>query len=326
MNYTRRDLGRIALAALPVAALGADSKPHSVFGGVQIGIIAPYSFRGMPADAESTLKNLLQIGLSSVELQSSMVESFAGAPLPAGGRGRGRGGRGQMTPEQQAAQAEAARKLRDWRLAAPMGKIRELRATYNNAGVSIYAFKIVAGQVLTPEELEYAFNVVEALGADQLTMEIPLKGGGANGAPDDAMSQTAGEIAARRKIMVGYHAHAQAKPPATVWDVALTQSKYNGINFDMGHYVANTNLSAIPFIQKHHDRITSMHVKDRKFNGGPATPFGQGDAQVADVLRLIKKEKYSFPASIEFEYQVPEGSTVTQEIAKCLAFCRDALA
>ncbi|HEY2017961.1 MAG TPA: sugar phosphate isomerase/epimerase, partial [Bryobacteraceae bacterium] len=203
-----------------------------------------------------------------------------------------------MTPEQQAAQAEGVRKLREWRLAAPMEKIKELRATYNNAGVSIYAFKIVAGQVLTPEELEYAFNVVEALGGNQLTMEIPLKGPGiVTGDPDDAMTQMVGEVAAKRKIMVGYHAHAQAKPPATVWDVALTQSKYNGINFDMGHYVANTNLSAIDFIQKHHDRITSMHLKDRKLDAGPATPFGQGDAHVADVLRLMKKEKYRFPAS-----------------------------
>src|SRR3569833_968330 len=118
-------------------------------------------------------------------------------------------------------------------------------------------------------------------------MEIPLS----NTAPDSAVTKLVGDIAARRKIMVGYHAHAQARPPATMWDEALTQSKYNGINFDMGHYVANTNLSAVEFIQKHHDRITSMQIKDRKFNAGPGTPFGEGDAHVADVLRLKKKEQ-----------------------------------
>jgi sugar phosphate isomerase/epimerase len=311
MHPTRRDFSKLALAAIPVARATADQKPHSIYGGVQIGIIAPYSFRGLPNDADSTLKNILQIGVSAAELQSSMVESHAGMPPPPG--------RAVTTP----AQTEARKAVQNWRLSAPMDKFKALRKTYNDAGVNIYAFKIVAAQpAFTAEEYDYAFNVVEALGADQLTMEIPLN----NTAPDGSVTKLVGDIAARRKIMVGYHAHAQAKPPATMWDEALTQSKYNGINFDMGHYVANTNLSAVDFIQKHHDRITSMHLKDRKFNAGTGTPFGEGDAHVADVLRLMKKERYKFPASIEFEYPLPPGSDTMTEIAKSLKFCQETLA
>ncbi len=310
MQPTRRDFSKLALAAIPVASAMADPKPHSVYGGVQIGIIAPYSFKGLPSDADSTLKNILQLGLSATELQSSMVESHAGMPAPPG--------RALTTP----AQTEARKAVQAWRLSAPMDKFKALRKMYNDAGVAIYAFKIVAAQpAFTAEEYDYAFNVVEALGANQLTMEIPLN----SGVPDGSVTKLVGDIAARRKIMVGYHAHAQAKPPATMWDEALTQSKYNGINFDMGHYVANTNLSAVDFIQKHHDRITSMHLKDRKFNAGPGTPFGEGDAHVADVLRLMKKERYKFPASIEFEYPVPPGSDTMTEIAKCVKFCQETL-
>lgn len=320
MTHTRRDFGKLALAAIPGASAGAAERPHSVYSGVQIGVIAPYSFRGLPNDAESTLKNLLQIGFSSTELQSSMVESFAGMPAVAPGRGS-RGA--ALTPEQTAAQAEARKTVLDWRLSTSMDKFKALRKMYNDAGVTIYAFKIIAGQpAFTAEEYDYAFHVVEALGANQLTMEIPLT----NGVPDGSVTKVVGDIAARRKIPVGYHAHAQLKPPATMWDVALTQSKYNGINFDMGHYVANTNLSAIPFIQKHHGRITSMHLKDRKSNAGPATAFGEGDAQVAEVLQLMKKEKYEFPASVEFEYKVPAGSDVMTEIGKCMRFCQETLA
>ena len=311
MYPTRRDFGKLALAAIPAASALAAPKPHSVYGGVQIGIIAPYSFRGLPNDADSTLKNILQISLSATELQSSMVESYAGMPAPPG--------RIVTTP----AQTEARNAVRNWRLSAPMDKFKALRKMYSDAGVNIYAFKIVAAQpAFTAEEYDYAFNVVEALGASQLTMEIPLS----NTAPDSAVTKLVGDIAARRKIMVGYHAHAQARPPATMWDEALTQSKYNGINFDMGHYVANTNLSAVEFIQKHHDRITSMHLKDRKFNAGPGTPFGEGDSHVADVLRLMKKEQYKFPASIEFEYPLPPGSDTMTEIAKCVKFCQETLA
>jgi sugar phosphate isomerase/epimerase len=81
-------------------------------------------------------------------------------------------------------------------------------------------------------------------------------------------------LPAKHKMMVGYHAHTQATP--TLWDTALSQSKYNGINLDIGHYVSGTSSSPVPFIEKYHDRITSMHIKDRKFNDGPNAAMGTG--------------------------------------------------
>jgi hypothetical protein len=39
----------------------------------------------------------------------------------------------------------------------------------------------------------------------------------------------------------------------------------------------------------------------------------------------MKKEKYRFAAIIELEYNIPEGSTVMAEMAKCIQFCKDAL-
>src|SRR5262245_15841110 len=147
MIYTRRDFGKLALTALPAARLLAmpQAKPDSKFGGVQIGIIAPYSFRGLPSGADDLLKYLVQLGVNSVELQSEPVETYAGAPAtgrggfpggpPPGAQGRssGAGGGGQggpppgggrppMTPEQQAAQRARAEELRKWRLSTPMDK------------------------------------------------------------------------------------------------------------------------------------------------------------------------------------------------------------
>ena len=69
MHYTRRDIVKIGLAALPAARLLA--KPDSKFGGVQIGINAPYSFHGMPGDADSVLKDLTELGLSAVRCARS---------------------------------------------------------------------------------------------------------------------------------------------------------------------------------------------------------------------------------------------------------------
>src|SRR5438034_9885132 len=120
MSYSRREFGKLALAGLPAAAvLGraeslfgafAQAKPSSLINGVQIGTIT-YSYRSMPdQSAEATLKYILDSGISAVELMGGPVESYAGAP--ATGRG---GGRGQQTPEQQAAQRAAAGQLKKWR-------------------------------------------------------------------------------------------------------------------------------------------------------------------------------------------------------------------
>jgi hypothetical protein len=55
-------------------------------------------------------------------------------------------------------------------------------------------------------------------------------------------------------------------------------------------------------------------------------PWGQGDTQIREILQLMKKEKYTFPACIELEYPAPEGSDVMKELAKCVQYCKDALA
>ena len=103
-------------------------------------------------------------------------------------------------------------------------------------------------------------------------------------------------------------------------------SKYNGINLDLGHFIAGNNVSPVEFLKKHHSRITHIHLKDRKLNDGANFPWGQGDTPIAEVLQLMRKEKYPFQATIEFEYKTPEGSSVLAEIGKCVDFCKSALA
>jgi hypothetical protein len=55
-------------------------------------------------------------------------------------------------------------------------------------------------------------------------------------------------------------------------------------------------------------------------------PWGEGDTQIKEVLRLMQREKYDFMATIELEYLVPEGSDVMTELGKCVEYCKDALA
>jgi len=332
-NYSRRDFAKlaaagIATASLPAQSLFAQSKPDSKFGGVQIGVITPYSYHNMPNDAESLLKYMVRDGISATEIQSPPVEEWAGAPKapqPTGAPRQAAGPtvgaprqRPALTPEQVAAAKARAEAMTKWRLATPMSKFEQFRKMYNDVGVSIYGFKLGLTMDMPDAEFDYAFNVCKALGADQLTMEMP------DG--NSALTKKIGEFASKHKVWVGYHAHLQATP--TTWDEAMLQSPYNGINLDIGHYTAAGNKDQLEFVRKHHDRITSMHLKDRKSreNGGQNMPWGQGDTPIKEVLQLMKKEGYHFPATIELEYAPPEGSDSEKEVLKCLAYAKAALA
>jgi hypothetical protein len=315
MNYTRRDLGKIALAALPACLL---AKPDSKFGGVQIGINAPYSFHGMPGDADHILKYISELDLSAVELRSQPVEAYFGAPVSTQ-LGRPPGPRRPPTPEQRAARRAAVEELEKWRLSAKMDQFREFRKKYEDAGIAIQIVKFDGVDKMKDEVVDYAFVLAKTLGARAISCEIPV-----------SRTKWLGEFATRHKMMVGYHGHAKIHDPEAFatpesWEKAMSYSKYNGINLDIGHFVAGNDTSPIPFMKKYADRITHVHLKDRKLNDGPNVPWGQGDTPIKEVLQLMKKEKYPFQGTIEFEYPVPQGSDVLREIGKCVQFCKNAL-
>ena len=66
MMHTRRDFGKIALAAIPFA--DALANVNSKFGGVQIGAIT-YSFRETN-DLDAIIKMMVRIGLGEAELSA----------------------------------------------------------------------------------------------------------------------------------------------------------------------------------------------------------------------------------------------------------------
>jgi sugar phosphate isomerase/epimerase len=304
----------------------AFAQPDSKFHGVQIGIIvSPYNFSSIPVPADQFLNTVVQVGISAVELQDVRVETYAGAPSsPRQGYSGSRsehGAHSLNTQELAEAKRKQAEALTEWRLSsisAILDKCKALRKLYHDAGVKIYAFRVAnLTMEMQDAEYDYFFNAAKALGANQITVELPS---------DPNLSKRVGDLAAQHKILMGYHNHTQVN--AHSWDVALAQSKYNGIQLDIGHFAAAINASPIPFIKEHHDRITSLHLKDRKYrtNSGQNLPWGQGDTPVKEVLQLMETEHYKFPAGIELEYKIPVGSTLQAEVTKCLQFCRDALA
>lgn len=342
-----------------IGRLFAQAKPNSLIEGVQIGTIT-YSYRSMTSQtAESTLQYVVDSGISAIELMGGPVESFAGAPPqperanggrgPGGGGGAGagaaagggagaaaaappgswngqpcpapaaRGGGGggfgrEQTPEQQ----EHARKLKAWRTSVSMDAFKKLRKMYNDAGVTIYAWKQL-GQNMSDEEFEYVFTVAEALGCTHTTIELPT---------DAAALKRIGDFAMKKKIYAGYHTHLQGG--MTAFDQAFALSPGNKANVDFGHWVAAGNVGGTPmqFLEKHHDRIASIHLKDRTTPPHCALnlAWGKGETPIREILQMLKTKKWAIPASIEMEYDIPTGSDAVKEVRNCVSYCRDALA
>lgn len=329
-------LGATGLALTPSWLQGAPSiiqswnKPDSLINGVQIGCIT-YSFRSLPdQSAEATLQYVKDCEISAIELMGDPAESYAGMPAPTFNRSRsfqlgGKQRRGETLTEDETKelaeirdQADAYNKVvSDWRANVDMKKFEEVRKMYKDGGVSIYAFKPNAfGQNNSDSDIAYGMKAAKALGATHVTLEHPS---------DDAHTLKLGKMGEKHGMAVGYHGHEQET--FTFWDTALAQSPKNALNLDAGHYIAAGHTDLIPLIQKQHSRILSMHTKDRQTpaNGKGNLPWGTGDTPINEILQMMSKNKFKFPATIELEYQVPEGSDAVKEVQKCVEYCRRAL-
>src|SRR5262245_2893516 len=287
-------------AIAPRTIYGADeAKPNSLFNGVRVGCIT-YSYRGSADTAEYTLECLLKNGLSETELMDGPIRSYSGIPGRAGRKG------GDATPPPIDADRPKVRE-------AQLVKCEELRKMYNDAGVNIHIHKVPFGQ--TDDDIHFNFHIAKALGCKAITTER-----------NDQLAKRLAPFAEKHKIWVAFHNHTNNVPTIESIDPLMQIGDYIGFNFDIGHYVAGTNgKSPIPVIEKYHDKIISLHLKDRNAAGGNL-PWGEGQTPIKEVLQLLKKEKWPIYADIELEYKVPEGSTSVAEVAKCVQFCKAALA
>ena len=276
-----------ASAAIVLASRAARAAKDD-FGGVRIGTNT-YSYRGEVESAEDTLQALLTAGLSQVEIKEIPVRIFTGLP---------------NNPNA---------KLTDKQREAILAKCVEMRKLYNDAGVDIHVHKIPFGK--SDEAIEVNFEVAKALGCDGITLER-----------SEEMAKRLAPFAEKHDIRIGFHNHTNNLPILDRHDPILDISPKFGFSFDIGHYFTGSKgKSPIPVLEKYHDRIVNLHLKDRTVDGGNL-PWGQGQTPIREVLQLMKREKWTFPADIELEYKIPKGSTAVAEVARCAEYCREALA
>jgi sugar phosphate isomerase/epimerase len=269
-------------------------KQSSKFGGVQVGAIT-YSYRSMPDQSiQAVLNYVVQSGLSSVELMGEPVEQYAGIP-----------------------KTRDAKELSKWRTSVSMDKFKEIRKMFKAKGVKIDILKL-GSHTWSDGEIDYAFNVCKTLGARGITMEIS----------EDAAKRME-PFAEKHNLYVIFHNHGQPRDPNFSFDKPLSYGPMLMLNLDAGHYFGATGLNPCDLILRLHDRIASIHIKDKT---GPkaAEPdknqsFGKGETPVNEILQLVQKNKWPMTCDIELEYTIPEGSDAVKEVVKCVQYCRAAL-
>ncbi len=294
-SISRREAGKRMLggsAALLFARdrLSAVEQINSVVRGVQIGAQS-YSFRDRPLAA--ALDAYRTVGLGECELWQGHIE-----------------------PDER--QGEMA--LRQWRLTVPLSRFHGVRAQFDNAGVLIYAYNYSFRKEMADEEIKRGFEMAQALGVKCITASANV-----------SVAPRVDDWAQKFRIVVGFHGHDSTKDPdefstpETFERAMKGASRYIGVNLDIGHFTAAGG-DPVEYIRLQHDKIVTLHIKDRKRNHGANLPFGEGDTPIVGVLRLLRDQGWRIPANIEYEYgEEQKGLDTIAEVKKCSEYCRKAL-
>jgi len=267
-----------------------NNKSRSWYNGVEVGCIT-YSYRSMrKKNAEDIVQYAVEDGLGTLELKGEVVDEY----LKRSG-------------------------MRE------MDRLPALRKMFDDAGVSIHIVKYGSIGGKNKGEDEYRIAVAKALGAKCITREVPKV------SEYETIGRRCAALADKHGIFIAFHNHTQID--ALTYDGPLLGYSPNlRINFDIGHYVAATTddarrfIDPLAFIEKYHDRIFSIHLKDRttKAHNSKNLEFGQGDTPLAKLFPFLQKKGWPFYCDIELEYAIPKGSNAVKEVARCNAFCRKA--
>jgi sugar phosphate isomerase/epimerase len=262
--YSRREIGRLALAAAPFSILGA--KPDSRVQGVRIGAQS-YSFRDRSLD--QAIEAMSNIGLSFVELYQGHLEPKGASPDD----------------------------LKKWRTApGTLNDIKEVRKKFAKAGIRVYALNYSFRKNFTDEEVLGGMEIAKALGTKYITASSTVD----QAKRLNDLAGRAGVLVAMHNHANLKDPNEFATPES--FYKAMEGNPNIEVNLDIGHFTA-ANFNPIEFLEKNNAKIRTLHIKDRKRDNGPNVPFGEGDTKIKEVLQLLKARKWTIPAMIEYEYK-----------------------
>ena len=306
MTWTRREFGKVTLASVSgliashAMSRSADALPgnRSYISGVQFGL-QPFCYHDLamtPDNRATLLQRLVQNGMGMVELHATWVEPRFDGP----------GVSAQLARE----------KLRAWRVSAPASHYQAIKKEFDDAGITIFTYYVNINDTFTDAEINATFTGAELLGAK-----------GCVGSYGLAISERLAPFPGKHGMFAGLHNHDNlSDPDAYNTEASFLKGLAMSPNFkatlDVRHFTA-ANGDCLGFLERHHDRMSSVHLGDRRKNNGRSTPFGEGDAPIIQILRMIRDNEWPIVALLEFEHGTlrPE----VEEVQLMFDYCKRAL-
>ena len=337
MLTTRRGFGALAFGGLAAsfallqtkAAVAAAPPLATTFGGLKMGTCM-YCYRDIARGEDSRaytsamLRQAAQSGAGLIEFNAVYMEPRS--DLPPAGLPRIQDAIAPLRPGQTPARwttmdrAELQRQreaLRAWRLSTPSSYFDGIRREAEGLGLTPYSYVTTFLPDMTDAEIETQFKAAEALGCRIIST-------------NQTKTEMAPRLVAlcdRYKIDMGWHNHTQVMNPNEIASVQVFErlfalSPYMKANLDLGHFAAGNN-DTLAFVKAHPTQITHFHMKDRKRAEGAGVPFGDGDAQLREVLLYSRDNRLNIGCIVEYEY--PGTMSGLEETKRCINWMKNAV-
>jgi sugar phosphate isomerase/epimerase len=273
-------------AAISTKALAIESAVRGVKIGLITGSLNPLPHVPGKTAADVVIDQCLRMGVGNVELGSRFFGPEVKDVIA------GRAPR-VPTPDYLKTRDEQ----RQWRLSpGSLVEFADVRGRFEHAGINLFSTSNTFFDDCTDAEIDAMFRQMQALGIKLFQTNqtrVPM-------APRLALP------AEKYGISPAFHTHAAGDDPNEVASPAslaklLAISPAFRVCLDIGHFVASNN-DPVAYLLDHHDKITHIHVKDRKRNGGPNVAWGQGDTPIKECLQLIRDNHWPIIALVEREY------------------------
>jgi sugar phosphate isomerase/epimerase len=299
---TRRDFSKLAIT-IPWTGVALTQTPanpnRSYINGVQFGL-QPFCYHDLamtPDNRPILVKRLVENGMGMVELHATWVEPRFNDP---------------------GVSAQAARdQLRSWRLNPPPGHYAKIKKEFDEAGITIFTYYVNFDDSDTDAEIDAIFEGAKNLGAKGCVGSYGLE-----------VAHRLIPFPGKHGMFAGLHNHDNLSDPDAFSTEAsiekgLAYSNDFKATLDVRHFTAG-NGDCMGFLERHHQRVSGVHLGDRRKNNGRSTPFGEGDAPIIEILRLIRDNQWPIVALLEFEHGTLR--TEVDEVRLMFDYCKRAIA
>ena len=196
------------------------------------------------------------------------------------------------------------------------------RQKLDAAGIKVSAYCVNFRPDSSAELLEKSFQWAGKLGTRVMTTSV-----------QKPIVPRLDEQCVKHKVYLGLHNHwypaafkgnreQEFEDPADFLDALEGRSSYLSINLDIGHFAASGH-DPVAFFKKHHERIVSLHIKDRDKDPERSNRrFGEGVTPIKEMARAMKDAKFRYAANLEYEID-PEDPT--EGLRHALAYLKQAL-